>query len=79
MSLQFINDSQGNRNGVFIPIAEWERLKKKYDGLIDEEKVISALPEWQRQLLDARLSEHLSDPGQAQDFMQLLDAVSSGK
>lgn len=77
MTLQFINDSQGNRNGVFIPIAEWERLKMKYDGLSEEENLTATLPEWQRQLLDARLSEHLADPENTRDFMQLLDAISS--
>ncbi len=30
MSLQYISDSKGKTSGVFIPIQEWNRLKKKY-------------------------------------------------
>ena len=30
MSLQYISDSKGKTSGVYIPIQEWNRLKKKY-------------------------------------------------
>ena len=30
MSLQYISDSIGKTSGVYIPIQEWNRLKKKY-------------------------------------------------
>lgn len=39
MSLQYILDSSGKKTGVFIPIKEWERLKKLFKGL-DKEGVV---------------------------------------
>lgn len=33
MKLQIIQDSKGKATGVFIPINEWERLKKQYRDL----------------------------------------------
>lgn len=33
MKLQFIQDSEGKATGVYIPISEWKKLKKKYKDL----------------------------------------------
>lgn len=33
MKVQIIQDTKGKATGVFIPINEWEELKKKYKGL----------------------------------------------
>lgn len=33
MKLQIIQDGKGNAAGVFIPINEWERLKKQFRDL----------------------------------------------
>ena len=33
MKLQIIQDSKGKATGVYIPINEWEELKKKYKDL----------------------------------------------
>ncbi len=30
MNVQYLNDSKGRPTGVFIPIREWEKLKKEY-------------------------------------------------
>jgi hypothetical protein len=30
MNVQYVNDSKGKPTGVFIPIQEWEKLKKEY-------------------------------------------------
>lgn len=35
MNLQYVSDEKGNTTGVFIPIKEWNLLKKKY--LLDED------------------------------------------
>ena len=32
MSLQIIQDGEGNNTGVFIPYTEWSKLKKKHKG-----------------------------------------------
>ncbi|RYY05847.1 MAG: hypothetical protein EOP43_07930 [Sphingobacteriaceae bacterium] len=33
MSLQIIQDSEGKTAGIFIPISEWEKLKKQHKDL----------------------------------------------
>lgn len=33
MRLQVIHDSKGNATGVYIPISDWEELKKQYKDL----------------------------------------------
>jgi hypothetical protein len=33
MELQIINDDQGNTTGVYIPIKNWRKLKRKYKDL----------------------------------------------
>ena len=38
MSLQLIQDSDGNNTGVFIPYNEWKDLKKKHKDLAAMEK-----------------------------------------
>ena len=36
MTAQYIRDSKGQKTGVFIPIEEWERLKKIFKELEQE-------------------------------------------
>ena len=52
MNLQYINDSQGNPTGVFIPIEEWRALEKKYHFKDNEEFELS---DQQKNILDERL------------------------
>ena len=33
MNLQVIHDSKGNPTGVFIPMTDWKKLKKRYTDL----------------------------------------------
>ena len=37
MSLQMIQDGEGNNTGVFIPYNEWTKLKKRHKDLADLE------------------------------------------
>lgn len=37
MNLQVIHDSKGNPTGVFIPMQDWKRLKKRYAELAEYE------------------------------------------
>jgi len=39
MNLQYISDSKGKTTGIFIPIKDWEVLKKRHDGLEEEEYI----------------------------------------
>ncbi|MFH1321959.1 MAG: hypothetical protein ABII90_15070 [Bacteroidota bacterium] len=36
MNLQYISDSKGKTTGIFIPIKDWEMLKKNHKGLEEE-------------------------------------------
>lgn len=54
MKTQIIQDHNGLPAGVFIPIEDWENLKKNYPNI---EKVVDDLPQWQKEILDTRLND----------------------
>lgn len=37
MNLQYISDNNGKTTGIFIPIKDWEVLKKRLEGFKQEE------------------------------------------
>ena len=49
MSLQYISDNKGKTSGVYIPIQEWNRLKRKYtilkvlEGKVEDLKILDDL------------------------------------
>lgn len=59
MSLQYIADSSGHPTAVIIPIEEWNGIRNKYP---DVENVEGDLPQWQKNLIDARLKQIAEDP-----------------
>lgn len=73
MKTQIIKDYNGLPTGVFIPIQDWENLKKHYPNI---EKVDEELPQWQKDLLDARLSEmnHPENLEPIDELLKVLDA-----
>ena len=75
MNLQFISDIKGKTTGVFIPINEWNVLKKKYKGIEQEELYI---PSWQMDIAIARLEEYDKNPDQAMDFDTAMDEIEAG-
>lgn len=67
MSVQYISDNKGTTTGVFIPIQEWNKLKKEYN-----------LPEGsfelnhaQKEELDKRLDAYLQNPHEVLDWMDV--------
>lgn len=72
MNLQYILDSSGEATGVFIPINEWNELKRKYWGIEQEEKDI---PEWHKNLVRDRLEYYKRDPDSAMDFGSAMDEI----
>jgi len=72
MNLQYILDSTGEATGVFIPINEWNELKRKYRGIEQEEKNI---PEWHKNLVRERLEDYKRDPDSATDFDSAIDDI----
>jgi hypothetical protein len=65
MNLQYISDSNGQTTGVFIPINEWNDLKKKY---LDIEREDIDIPEWHKSLVRQRLDNFKNNANSALDF-----------
>jgi hypothetical protein len=70
MNLQYISDSKGQTTGVFIPINEWNDLKKKYKDIEQEDIDI---PEWHKDLVRKRLDDYKKNPGSALNFDAAMD------
>ena len=75
MNLQFISDNKGNYTGVFIPIQDWEELKKKYKELQFQEKAICDIPEWHKKIIDQRLDALKKNPDNVVDFDKACDDI----
>lgn len=75
MNVQYINDSQGNPTGVFIPIEEWISLKQKYNVLQQEELNNDEIPDWHKKILDERLEDYLKNPNNNMDFDEVLKDI----
>lgn len=75
MSLQYIQDKEGNTTGVIIPIKEWQALKAKYSELQEEVEPSTDLTSWQKKILDKRLSEYFDNPENVGDFDKMLDEI----
>lgn len=67
MKTQIIQNHQGFPAGVFIPIEDWENIKKNYPNI---EKVNEELPQWQKNALDSRLAD-LSNPDKLESIDEL--------
>ncbi|WP_221390405.1 hypothetical protein [Dyadobacter sp. NIV53] len=61
MRLQVIQDGKGKATGVFIPINEWDQLKKKYKDLAileyDGPSEVNLLEEIKEALIELKLVE----------------------
>jgi hypothetical protein len=76
MTLQFIHDKEGNTTGVYIPIDEWQSLTSKYEELQKADSDNSMqLADWQKKIIDQRLSAYESNPEDVFDFDQTLDDI----
>jgi hypothetical protein len=74
MSLQYISDSNGQTTGIFIPIDEWNEMKKKYHGIEKEEIMI---PSWQIDAVRERVVDYNKNPSQALDLNNALDDIEN--
>jgi hypothetical protein len=71
MRTQIIQDHNGLPTGVFIPIEDWENIKKSYPSI---EKVDEDLPQWQKDIIDARLAD-LNNPDKFKSIELLFDVL----
>ncbi len=74
MNLQYISDSEGKTTGVFIPIEEWNLLKKKYN---DFGEVEMDIPQWHKKLVRSRIDDYKKNPGSAMDFDDAMDDIDN--
>jgi hypothetical protein len=56
---QYTFDNLGNPIGVFLPIADWNRLS---------EEMHPDIPQWQKDLIDLRLAEYNANPSDLMDW-----------
>ena len=71
MRTQVIQDHNGIPAGVFIPMEDWENIKKSYPNI---EKVADDLPQWQKDIIDARLAD-LNNPDKLKSIEHLFDVL----
>jgi hypothetical protein len=72
MNLQVLHDSDGNNSGVYIPVQEWNLIKKQYP---DIEEIAEELPEWQKQILSSRMEAIAQNPERVKPIKGLFDAL----
>ena len=75
MNLQYLSDNKGNTTGVFIPILDWEYLKKKYQEIEQEEKDAFEVPEWHKEIVIQRLKDHQNDPENVLDWTDVQEEI----
>lgn len=76
MTLQYINDSNGNPTGIFMPIDQWKNLKNKYVDLqIEESQSDTNLFDWQKEILDERLEDYYKNPTDVVDFQSTISNI----
>ncbi|MGS0749236.1 hypothetical protein [Halpernia sp. GG3] len=72
MRTQVIQDHNGTPTGVFIPIIEWEKMKKKYH--IEDPKEVFQLSDEQKKILDSQDGLELSEYQDNDEFVAELKA-----
>ena len=73
MRTQIIQDYNGLPTGVFIPIEDWENIKKHYPNI---ENVDHELPQWQKDILDFRLTD-LNNPDKFEPINELFKVLDA--
>ncbi len=69
MKLQVIQDGNGKDTGVFIPMDDWTLIKNQYP---DIENTEEDLPQWEKELIDARLNAISKNPERLKSGESLL-------
>lgn len=72
MNLQYLSDGEGETTGVFIPIKEWNKLRKKFKGI---ELEVDDIPAWHKDLVRERLTGYEKNPDSALDFDDIMDEI----
>lgn len=70
MNLQYIHDNHGKKTGVYIPIDDWEKIKKQYPDL--ETEISFELTEDQKKILDEQKELPISEYQDNDEFLNEL-------
>ncbi len=73
MKTQVIQGYNGIPAGVFIPIEDWENIKKHYPNI---ENVGQELPLWQKDILEIRLLD-VSNPEKTESISELFNVLDT--
>ena len=71
MNLQYITNSKGITSGVFIPIEDWELIKKELDLKLE-------IPEWHKEILADRKNKYQTGNIGLKDSDSVLKEIESG-
>ncbi len=52
LQAQIVKDESGNPTGVFIPMNNWEQMKRHYP---DIDNIDTDIPQWEKDFIDERL------------------------
>jgi len=72
MSVQYLSNEKGQVTAVQLPIKEWEMLKSKYP---DIDHLDSDLPQWHKDIIDARLDALEKNPELIRPISELIDEL----
>lgn len=73
MNLQYITDNNGKTTGVFIPIQDWEELKKEIKGLNEKEEQLMQIPEWHKNIVRERMEKYQKNPDRVLGWDEVQD------
>jgi hypothetical protein len=71
MNVQFITNSKGLPSGVYIPIEDWELIKKELDGKLE-------IPAWHKEILDNRLAKYRTGNSTILDAETAIKEIEAG-
>jgi hypothetical protein len=72
MRTQIIQDHNGLPTGVFIPMEDWENIKKSYP---DIEEISNDIPDWQKEIISERLESMAKNPKRIKPIQGLFDVL----
>ncbi len=71
MSIQYLSDNEGQIVAVQVPIDEWRLIKSKHPDIESD----TGIPEWQKKMLDERLSAIKKNPEKVLPIKGLMDEL----
>jgi hypothetical protein len=74
MKLQILQDNSGKEAGVFLPIEDWNLIKRDYPEI---EELISEIPIWEQNLIDNRLDQIAQNSERILDGEKLIEALKN--